>query len=68
MRSEEVSEMVIAVDTSGSIKDEDLKQFASEISEIMREFDTRNHVIYCDSVMPNVEGFVMGFKNERYFG
>ena len=36
LRSEEVSEMEIAVATSGSMTDEDLKQFASEISEIMR--------------------------------
>ena len=48
--SESVGEVAIAVDTSGSIGDEELQMAASEISAILDEFPSASvRTIYCDS-------------------
>jgi predicted metal-dependent peptidase len=47
--SEELGSVVIAIDTSGSVTEEELTQFASEISSILEEYPTTITVIYCDS-------------------
>lgn len=57
LRSEELPEVVIAVDTSGSITDKDVDQFASEISSMLQNFDTNITVLYCDTKISNVEEF-----------
>jgi len=49
LRSEELPEIVIAVDTSGSVTAEELAQFAAEVSGILEAYDTTITVIYCDS-------------------
>jgi predicted metal-dependent peptidase len=49
LNSLELPEIVIAVDTSGSISDEDLAQFAAEISGILEAYETTINVIYCDT-------------------
>lgn len=49
IRSDELPEIVVAVDTSGSIDKEALEQFASEISSILGTFETTIHVVYCDT-------------------
>jgi predicted metal-dependent peptidase len=49
LRSEELPEIVIAVDTSGSVTAEELAQFAAEISGILEAYDTTITVIYCDT-------------------
>lgn len=49
LRSEELPAIVIAVDTSGSVTDEELKQYAGEISGILETWDTTIHVVYADS-------------------
>jgi predicted metal-dependent peptidase len=53
-----VGEVVIAVDTSGSIGERELAQFASEISAICDEAKPEAiHVIYCDAEVQAVQQF-----------
>lgn len=49
-RSREVGDIVLAIDTSGSIDDKILSQFASEVGGILEEYPSaRLQVIYCDA-------------------
>ena len=53
-----VGEIVIAVDTSGSIGTEELEQFAGEISAISEEAQPELiRVVYCDAAVQAVEEF-----------
>ena len=53
-----VGEIVIVVDTSGSIGEQELEQFAGEINAIASEAQPRAiHVIYCDAEVESVEEF-----------
>lgn len=53
-----VGEIVIAVDTSGSIGERELAQFAGEISAICDEAKPEAiHVIYCDAAVQAVQQF-----------
>lgn len=48
--SEKLGEVVVAVDTSGSMSDQELQQAASEISSILEDFPGASaRVIYCDA-------------------
>jgi len=47
--SEELPEVAIAIDTSGSISKEQLSRFAHEISNILAVYETRIRIFYCDS-------------------
>ena len=49
LRSEELPAVVVAVDTSGSVDQAELDQFAAEISGILEAYDTNVTVIFCDS-------------------
>ncbi len=44
----ELNEVVIAVDTSGSINPEDIERFAAEISAIMEQYPATMYLMYCD--------------------
>lgn len=56
MHSEELGEIVVAIDTSGSCFDDDTQQrFASEMQGILEAYDCTAHVIYCDSAVHEVE-------------
>lgn len=58
MHSESIGEIVVAVDTSGSIGQEELNQFASEITAIMEDVSpSKVHVIYCDTKVAHTEAF-----------
>jgi predicted metal-dependent peptidase len=57
LRSEELKEIVIAVDTSCSIGQDELDSFAAEINGILEEFETVATVIYCDAAVAGVEVF-----------
>lgn len=57
LRSEELKQIVIAVDTSGSIGEAELDQFAAEINGVLEEFETEAWVIYCDSQIAGIELF-----------
>ena len=53
-----VGEILIAVDTSGSIGSEELDQFAGEITTIAEEVQPdRIHVVYCDASVQAVQEF-----------
>ncbi len=53
-----VGRVVIAVDTSGSIGDEELKQFAGEVSAIAEEAKPEAiHIIYCDAMVQSSQEF-----------
>lgn len=47
--SEELPEIVVAVDTSGSIGGKELDQFASEISAVLGAYETTIRVVYADA-------------------
>jgi predicted metal-dependent peptidase len=53
-----LGEVVIAVDTSGSIGKRELEQFAAEISAISQETQPEAiHVVYCDAAVQCVQQF-----------
>jgi predicted metal-dependent peptidase len=53
-----IGEIVIAVDTSGSIGVEELQQFAGEITAIADEVEPdRIYVVYCDASVQTVQAF-----------
>ena len=49
--------IVVVCDTSGSIGDHELEQYAAEISNVLEEFNCRFTVIYCDTQVNNTEEF-----------
>ncbi len=49
MRSHDPREVVVAVDTSGSISGQELEQFNAELSAILDVCSVGAHVVYCDS-------------------
>ena len=49
LRSNEIEKIVLAIDTSGSLSETDLAQFAGELNAILEEVDTTLWVMYCDS-------------------
>jgi predicted metal-dependent peptidase len=56
--SEGVGTIVIGVDTSGSIGDEELRQFAGEISAISDQAQPELiHVVYCDAAVGSTQEF-----------
>lgn len=55
--SEQLPPIVVAVDTSGSISQADLQQFASEIDEIVGQYNATVNVLYCDSMIAGEEEF-----------
>lgn len=56
--SESMGSIVSAIDTSGSITNEVLQAFGSEISEIRSQVKpTSTHVIYCDAAVNHVDEF-----------
>ena len=53
-----LGKIVIAVDTSGSIGQRELEQFAGEISAIVDEAKPESiHVVYCDAAVQSVQEF-----------
>lgn len=55
--SEELKPIAIAVDTSGSIGQEELDRFAAEITGILQDCKTSCTVIYCDTEVQRTEEF-----------
>jgi predicted metal-dependent peptidase len=48
LASPELTEVAVVVDTSGSIRPEELDRFAAEVSAILELFPSRLHLIYAD--------------------
>ena len=55
--SEELPEVVVAVDTSGSISEEDLSRFAEETSAVLGAYNTTVRVVYCDAQVHGEEEY-----------
>ncbi len=53
----ELQQIVVAVDTSGSIEAEELNRFAVEITAIMEQFPSRLHLLYCDAAIQEYKQF-----------
>lgn len=49
MRSDDLPEVVVAVDTSGSVSGQELDQFAAELSAIVETCAQTVHLLYCDT-------------------
>ncbi len=47
-------ELVLVIDSSGSVDDAALARFCGEVSAILQDFDTRLTVIYCDCAVQEV--------------
>lgn len=61
LRSENMPPMVVAIDTSGSINDVVVGQFAKELDSIVEEMQPeRVHVVYCDAKVRKVDVFERG--------
>jgi len=56
-RSEELGELVVVLDTSGSIGETDLQEVASELNDILETFQCKLTVIHCDSEVEQVDEF-----------
>lgn len=58
LRSEEVGPVAVVVDTSGSVDDVTLKQFASELRSVIDDVRPKCvHVIYCDAKVHGMDTF-----------
>nr|MBL0700358.1 hypothetical protein [Desulfobacterales bacterium] len=57
LRSDDLPEVVIAVDTSGSISQVELDQFAAELSAILEFCAMTVHLLYCDMRVIRAETF-----------
>lgn len=55
MRSEELGDVIVAVDTSGSIGGEEIARFGGEIEGILSSFDVKLTIIYCDCQIHHVQ-------------
>ena len=55
--TETLPPLVVAIDTSGSITEQDLKQFASELEEILSIYNTTLHVVHIDTEVRHCEDY-----------
>lgn len=51
----DLGEIVVAIDTSGSVSDVMIKRFASEISSILENYKCKITIIYCDFSIRNIQ-------------
>ncbi len=54
---QKLPEVVLALDTSGSVSEREMCQFAAEISGLLESYDTTVHVVYCDSQVAGSDSF-----------
>ena len=57
LHSKEPGQVVVAVDTSGSIDDQLLARFGAEVSGLLEDYDLMIHVVYCDTRIQGVQTF-----------
>lgn len=61
MKSDNVGPIVIGVDTSGSVSERELQQFAAEVQDIVNTVQPEAcYVVYCDSAVEHYEVFEHG--------
>ena len=71
LQNEKLPPLVVAIDTSGSISDKDLQQFASECEEILSLYDTTLRVVMIDTEVRHTQDFSredMPIKFEMFGG
>jgi predicted metal-dependent peptidase len=54
LHNETIGEIVIGVDTSGSVSAEELLRLGSEINGIVNNFSTTVHIVFCDTQVQEV--------------
>lgn len=54
---QKLPEVVLALDTSGSVTEAEMNRFAAEVSSILEAFDTTIHVVHCDSAVQHSDTF-----------
>jgi len=60
LRSQELKNVTLVMDTSGSITPDDLKAFGAEVRALVEDYGASSTVIYCDDHVNNVERFEAG--------
>jgi predicted metal-dependent peptidase len=60
LRSEELGDVVLAIDTSGSIGEQELARFAAEAQAILEAFDCTLTILYHDSEVQKVQHWRSG--------
>ena len=51
LHSEDLDNLVVGIDTSGSVTDDEREAFAAELNQILADFDANITFIYCDTVV-----------------
>jgi len=49
LRGDNIPDIVMVLDTSGSVSDQQLNYFAAKLNSVLTEYNTVVHVIYCDT-------------------
>lgn len=57
LRSQELKNVTMALDTSGSISESDLASFEAEVRAVVEDYRADTTVIYCDAQVQHVEHF-----------
>ena len=57
LNGETIKNLVVTIDTSGSINAQQLTQAATELTSILETFNVYLHVLYCDTEIANHEEF-----------
>jgi predicted metal-dependent peptidase len=60
VKEDGMGEIVVAVDTSGSIGQAEASQFLAEINSVMELNPSKIHIVYCDSAVQRAETFNQG--------
>jgi predicted metal-dependent peptidase len=61
----ELGDIVVAIDTSGSMGQKELNEIAGELQALLQTFNTKFIVIYCDTkVYPEEKGGVVEFQGD----
>lgn len=55
MESDKLGDVVIAIDTSGSIDDKTLAIFAAEVNSVFSAYDVHVKIVYCDDQVRHVD-------------
>ena len=57
-------DVVVAIDTSGSIGEAELNTFASELMELFKEYDINDcYIVWCDDAITNIQQVSVGKDN-----
>ena len=57
LSNRKLPEVVLAIDTSGSVTEAEMARFGAELSGLLETFETTVHVVYCDCEVKGAETF-----------